>query len=305
MHINQYYKKWSIGPSDPEIRDDIELSVYHEDLNYISSSWLREGFKSMNRFLMYPFKPKSNTSESQRIGTMVHTYLLEPHRFNNVYHILKREDLPFPSSTMAKKENKEYVEGLKSMNKEIIDQETYLQVEQMCKHVVSNKHIASYIENGKVENSIYWNDAETGLPMKSRPDLWVPLKNGKAVIIDLKTTDSAYPSDFFTSISKYQYPVQAAIQCDAVTAATGREIQAYMYLAIDKSYPFEHCMFRLTEDDIYASRLQYRDVLKQIRVCVETDTWPGYGRTQIDKKLLDDNELDVIDVLLPAWHYNK
>lgn len=305
--MEQYYKKWDINKSGkPEIVEDLEISSYHEDINYISSSWMKEGLRSMNRFLKYPFKPKPNSiSDSYMIGNMVHTYLMEHNKFDYIYHVFKREELPFPESTMNKKENKEYFEKLKTTGKHIVDMDTYIQVKTMCDNAMQNQYVKSYIENGKIENSIYWNDLDTGLPMKARPDIWVPLKNGKAVIIDIKTTDNAYASDFFATASKFNYPIQAAMQCDAVTMATGREIEAYMYLAIEKSYPYESCLYRLVEDDIVASRLQYKDVLHQILKSVETDTWPGYGRTRIDKKFLDDNTLDVIDVMLPAWHYNK
>lgn len=304
--MDQYYNYWRIDKNaKPEIIEGLDIGAYHEDLTNISSTWLKEGLKSMKRFQMYPFKPKNEPSESQKIGNMVHTYLLEHDKFQQQYYVLRKEELPFPTSTMAKKENKEYVEAIKASGKMVIDYETHKQVYAMCDSVLSNQLICQYIDNGKIENSVYWSDDETGLPMRTRPDLWMPLSNGKIAVMDVKTTDSAYPNDFFNTASKFNYPLQAAIQCDGLTAATGKEVHVYMYLAMDKQYPYEHCLYRLTMEDIYAAKIQYKEVLKQILRCVETGRWPSYGRTQIEKKLLDDNQLDILDVVLPAYHYNK
>lgn len=304
--MEQYYKGWIIDPSkQPEIVIDRENQVYHEDLGSISASWLKEGFKSMHRFLVYPFKPKSDGSPSMRLGTLVHTMILEPELFKKRYHVLKREDLPFPESTMAKKENKEYVESMKAKGYDILEFDVFQQVEAMTKSVMSDPLIEKYIKAGNIENSVYWNDEDTGLPMRTRPDIWVPLSNNKMAIVDIKTTDSAYPSDFFSSVAKFQYPLQAAIQTDGLIAATGRELSTYLYVAVEKNYPYDYCVYRLTEDDIMASRGMYKDILRQIKMAVETDVWPGYGRSNIDRKMLDDNDLDIIDIILPAYYYGK
>lgn len=304
-HI-QYYKRWIENPSKPaEIRIDIENQVYHEDLGSISASWLKEGHKSMHRFLTYPFKPKSEGSPSLRLGTLVHTMILEPSLFKDKYFVLNRSELPFPESTMAKKENKEFVESKKALGFEVLDYDVYEQVKSMAESVLSDPLMRKYMAAGYIENSIYWSDPDTGLPMRTRPDLWVPLANNKAAIVDIKTTDSAYATDFFSSVAKFYYPLQAAIQCDGVAIATGREISTYLYVAVEKNYPYDYCIYRLVEDDIAASRVMYKEILSQIKVCVETDVWPSYGRSRIDRKMLDDNNLDIIDVVLPAYYYGK
>jgi hypothetical protein len=299
-----YYKDWK-KIDKPEMKMDVEIGSYHRDLSHISSSWLKEALKSMLRFYSYPFKPEKEQTQSTKIGTLFHSCLLEPDVFEKTYCVVNKSDLPYPESTMAKKENKEYVEAIVNSGMQVVSPDDWNCVSEMKKSVSKNTLIAKYISAGTKEASIYWSDQETGLPLKTRPDLFIETGSKSIVVVDVKTTDSVYPNDFFSSVAKWEYPVQAAMQIDGIESVTGLKVSSYLYLAVEKSYPYEHCLFRLTDDDIYTGRVRYKDLLSHIKICAETDEWSGIGRSQIDRKLLDDNELDIIDVVLPAYYYGK
>lgn len=299
-----FYTKWTIDPNKkPEIHSDIDIESYHNDYGSISSSWLKEGLKSMYKFLRYPFREKEQRSDASKIGTIVHTRILEPLNFSMQYHVLRKSDLPFPNSTMAKTENKEYVKKIKDLGKEIIDSDLSANIDIMYNSIIANELLSKYLSMGKVEQSLYWNDAGTGLPMKTRPDLFVELSNGTIVVLDIKTTESAYPNDFASSVARYNYPLQAAIQIDGVEAVTQKQVSSYFYIAIEKSYPFEYCIYRLLPDDIAFGRSQYREILGQILNCIQNDTWPMIGNSVIEKRMLTENKFGIVDLTLPQYYY--
>ena len=304
-----YYKQWKVDPTgETKIIPDMDIISYHQDVSHISSSWIKEALVSMNRFLKYPLRPKGEqVSNTFKIGTAVHSYLMERLKFDDHYVIHRKSDLPFPDSTMAKKENKAYMDELKDMSagKEIIDEETMNQIVSMCDSAMESRTVSNYVEHGKIEHSIFFNCKDTGLPMKTRPDMYVELSNGTIVVLDVKTTDRIAPSEFFSSVSKYNYPMQAAIQCDGIESSTGKKVSMYLYLAMEKKYPYEYCLYRLTEDDIDFGRSTYRDLLVQIKHACETGEWPMCGRSSIDRKMLDDNKNDIVDIVLPAYYYGK
>ena len=299
-----YYKDWK-PIEKPVMRMGVEIGSYHRDLSHISSSWLKEGLKSMSKFYSYPFRPERKQTESTKIGTLFHTLLLEPEVFHNTYRVLRKSDLPFPDNTMSKKENKEYVESIAESGLTVVQEDDFNLISDMVNSLSTSDLVKKYVASGVKEASIYWSDSETGIPLRTRPDLFVKTNSGSVIVMDVKTTESAFPNDFFMSVAKWEYPVQAAMQIDGIEAVTGLKVTTYCYLAIEKTYPYDYCIYRLTQDDIEAGRVRYKEILSQIKACTISGEWPGPGRTQIDRKMLNDNDLDIVDIVLPAYYYGK
>lgn len=305
-----FYKNWKQKGS-PRIDLNVEIGSYHGDLSHISSSWLKEAGRSMARFASYPDKPITDPTLAQKVGTIFHTLLLEGELFDKSYHVLKQSELPFPDSTMAKKENKAYVDKIVASGKEVVSSDLFDGISEMKKSVLSSAMVRKYLDAGVKEASIYWWDEETGLPLKTRPDLYVVLGDNSAIVLDVKTTENSSPSEFSSSAAKYDYPLQAAMQIDGMESI-GHNVVDYFYLAVEKSYPYDFCIYRLTEDDISAGRARYKNFLSEIKSCMgkaleegESYRWPGVGRTQIERKMLDENTLDIIDMVLPSYYYGK
>lgn len=141
---------------------------------------------------------------------------------------------------------------------------------------------------GKAEQSVYWVDQETGELCRCRPDFW----REDDVLVDVKSTDDASPEGFAKSIAKWRYDVQAPFYSDGVKAATGRDVRAFVFLAVEKHPPHAVGVYMLDPEDVERGRLQYRRDLLVYAECQRTGQWPGYG----DK---------IQRISLPAWHVNK
>lgn len=134
---------------------------------------------------------------------------------------------------------------------------------------------------GEAELSAYWQDPETGLACRCRPDWW--LING--VLVDLKTAEDASPEAFEKSILNYRYHVQAAFYLDGARAAFSRTPftalppDHFVFVVVEKTPPHAVAVYRLDDDAIEIGRREYQRDLATAAECLRTGEWPAYGDT--------------------------
>lgn len=145
-----------------------------------------------------------------------------------------------------------------------------------------------YGKPGKAEVSVYWRDAMTGELCRCRPDWW----RDDDVLVDLKTTDDASPEGFAKSMANWRYDVQDPFYRDGVKAATGREVRAFVFVAVEKKPPFAVGVYVLDSESVELGRAQYRADLRTYAECIRTGVWPGYGEK-------------IQTISMPAWHANR
>lgn len=169
----------------------------------------------------------------------------------------------------------------------VLSQETWDQLHAMKAAVMAHPAARALLTGkpGKAEQSVYWVDQVTGQLCRCRPDFW----RADNVLVDVKTTDDASLEGFGKSISNWRYDVQAAFYCDGVKAATGNDVRAFVFLAVEKRPPYAVACYMLTPEDVELGRLQYRRDLAVYAQCQQSGQWPGYG----DK---------IQTATLPAWH---
>lgn len=141
---------------------------------------------------------------------------------------------------------------------------------------------------GEAEKSVYWNDPTTGVLCRCRPDWW----REDDVLVDLKTTDDASPEGFAKSMANWRYDVQAPFYMDGVKLATGRNVKAFVFIAVEKKPPYAVGVYVLDSASLDIGRAMYQNDLLVYAECLANDNWPGYG----DK---------IQTINMPAWHANK
>lgn len=141
---------------------------------------------------------------------------------------------------------------------------------------------------GEAEKSVYWNDPTTGVLCRCRPDWW----REDDVLVDLKTTDDASPEGFAKSMANWRYDVQDPFYTDGVKIATGRNVKAFVFIAVEKKPPYAVGVYVLDSASRDIGRATYQHDLKVYAECLANDNWPGYG----DK---------IQTINMPTWHANK
>jgi hypothetical protein len=128
------------------------------------------------------------------------------------------------------------------------------------------------ILEGLVERSIIMRDKETGLWLKSRPDV-IPTDSGQ--FSDLKTTVSVHYPDLVRTVTQYAYAQQAALCRTVAREVLQIEMQSWALVFIEKTPPYCVRVSQLKPQDIDLGEKLNRMALRAVARGLETGEWPG------------------------------
>lgn len=199
----------------------------------------------------HPFEPTA----AMQLGTLVHAMVLEDD--------VARFEIIEGGYGKGKREAEVRERGLIP-----VTEDTWTTAEAMKWAVWKHPLASGLLSLGEPEQTVLWE--QEGVPMKARID-W--LRND--VIVDLKTTTSANPSDFRRSVATFGYHVQQAIYAEAVRELTGNDLPFY-FIAVESRAPYLVSVVQL--DDMAAERgreLAHR-AIELWADGKRTGEWPGY-----------------------------
>lgn len=111
-------------------------------------------------------------------------------------------------------------------------------------------------------------------------------------ICELKTSVTSAPWRFPHLALRMGYHAQLAWYLDGHAAAGGTAKDAYV-IAVESTPPHVVTVYQLTPRAIEAGRRQYRIWFERLRVCEESDVWPGYSQTVEDLDTDDDEDVEL------------
>lgn len=244
---------------------------YHA-LPAISSSAIIKALRSpLHYFAEYVARAAERTeSASMRLGTMVHTAVLEPGEWDARYIVA-------PDVDRRTKDGKEAWAQFQAAAKgrEIVTNEEAAKAHAIAAVVLEHPAAGTLLRGDFLEPereaSYFWRDAETGLECRCRPDSF----DGE-VIVDLKTTTDASPSGFARSVANYGYHVQAAWYRRGVAAVTGR-MPRHVIVAVETSAPYAVAVYELDALALEEGDRLCQRAITTIAECQRSGRWPGYG----------------------------
>ncbi|ENE8838233.1 exodeoxyribonuclease VIII, partial [Escherichia coli] len=177
--------------ADPVIVEDIEPGIYYgiSNENYhagpgVSKSQLDDIADTPALYLWRKNAPVDTTkTKTLDLGTAFHCRVLEPEEFSNRFIVAPE----FNRRTNAgKEEEKAFLMECASTGKTVITAEEGRKIELMYQSVMALPLGQWLVESaGHAESSIYWEDPETGILCRCRPDKIIPEFHW---IMDVKTT---------------------------------------------------------------------------------------------------------------------
>ena len=264
--------------ADPVIVEDIEPGIYYgiSNENYhagpgISKSQLDDIADTPALYLWRKNAPVDTTkTKTLDLGTAFHCRVLEPEEFSNRFIVAPE----FNRRTNAgKEEEKAFLMKCASTGKTVITAEEGRKIELMYQSVMALPLGQWLVESaGHAESSIYWEDPETGILCRCRPDKIIPEFHW---IMDVKTT--ADIQRFKTAYYDYRYHVQDAFYSDGYEAQFGVQ-PTFVFLVASTTiecgrYPVE--IFMMGEEAKLAGQLEYHRNLRTLADCLNTDEWPA------------------------------
>jgi exodeoxyribonuclease VIII len=246
---------------------NLDIEAYHSGPG-VSKSLLDKIDQSPAHYLYAKAAPKKDPTPAQRIGTLAHTAILEPHKLKTVVG---------PDLNKNAKEWKAFVAEAKASGLEVVSKDEQELLEGMARSIQCHPSASWLIGTpGKVENSAYWTDPSTGLLCRCRPDKLLVTEKG-LVLVDLKTTEDASEAEFSKSIENFRYHVQAAFYSDGIETVLREHVSAFVFLAVEKKAPYAVACYQLADIDIEDGREAYQANLFQLEECLRKNEWPGYS----------------------------
>jgi hypothetical protein len=137
--------------------------------------------------------------------------------------------------------------------------------------LVMDPRCADILAASERQLSVVWDDPETGIRCKGRPDLW---DQEARTLYDLKTTDTVQGFAFDKKAHGLGYHIQAAMYLDAMEAS-GHPCDEFKLITIERDPPhgIEICRFGMAEIEL--ARAVYQGALRTLRECLLTDHWPN------------------------------
>jgi len=252
----------------PGIYLDLPRAEYEaiDAANYSTLKLFEQSPAHARERMLHPTEP----TDAMELGTAIHTALLEPEKFATQYIAAPTFDRRTAAGKAAWVEFESKHPG-----------RNYLAPDEMeicvgiIKTIDENETARLLLRGeGRNEVSVVWKDEESGLLCKGRIDRFTVLYSW-SVVVDVKSTASAYPIEFTKQSARMGYHVQAAFYMDGLRSLAPAE-RRYIILAIEKDRPYGISAMELDEQAVADGRARYRTYLKQYADAKRTGIWPGY-----------------------------
>lgn len=237
-------------------------------------------------------RPPEQDKAHFNVGKAAHDMLLLSERWPECYHILP-EGYTAPSSR-TKNFSEDQIAALaaKDAGKTLIRWDDAALVRGMADAIRSNPLAAAALANGESEVTLCWQDKETGVWLRARPDF---LPNKRKIIPDLKTAADASPKAFQRTIANYGYAQAAALYLDGIEAVFGDRPTNWIHVVVEKEPPHVVALYELPQEDIGRGRWLNRRAIRIFADCLSTGKWAGYadqptmlGLPQWERRCIDE-----------------
>ena len=287
---------------------NIPIDKYHADKNWISSTGLVHAKKSLAEYRLYLDGYYDNDDALHfSFGNACELYLIDESEFYARVAIAEEskwiEDaLAYKLDLKSPRASKVFQDYKKAFEQENegkyiipdIGDQSFEAVKVLCARCKQDPYLAMLLKDAKdYQQSFYWVDPETGLNLKSRPDLAIRKHN---VIIDIKTTLNGSPSKWSKTIADNDYPFQGCVQISGAQQ-TGfiDKVERYFWLVLEKNAPFNATLYEFDMGDVAIIMDEYRYQLRKLQKAYEKDAWPGYGEQA-------DNKYGILTAKIPPYY---
>ncbi len=143
--------------------------------------------------------------------------------------------------------------------------------------------------NGQPEMSLFTIDPAHGVWLRGRVDYLGPVRDGRLILADYKTAQTAAPGKFGKSAADYGYHMQAAWYRRLARALGIAEDVRFLFVVQSKEPPYLVSIIELDADDIDRGDHLNRQAIATFAACQQSGQWPGYPA-------------EVHRVSLPGWY---
>lgn len=288
------------------IYSDITIEDYHAS-SYISATSIKEAKVSLKQFNWFRkgLMPKPAGGHFD-FGNAFELALLDRVNFEKKVAILQTQywteealkekpELKSPklSATYKKLEGQFLAENEGKYIIQDVGFQSFEAIEHMLTACYSDPTIRKLIEGTEYQLSIFWTDPETGLKLKTRPDV---CKRKKNVIVNLKTTLDGSPAKFSRDLANFDYPLQACVEIrGCIDGGLMDRVDNYFWLVVEKQPPYNAVIYEFDKADMDICMSEYRYLVNKIAQAMEKNEYPGYQAEA-------DNQHGILQARIPSYY---
>jgi len=214
-------------------------------------------------------------------GSALHTYLLEPERFDDDYIVAVEVD-------KRTKEYKSLSNEAALSGREIISGIEFAQIQAMTSSLRQHPLLQPlFAADHIIEKPIFWKRT-TGLECKCKPDLIVP---NFGIAVDFKTCADASIEAITRSVVNYSYELQSAVYLEGLIMHY-QEPYRFLFAFIEKEHPHHVNLVELSELFLDRGRKLFSQYDALYQECMKSGNFYGY----------EGREAVVNTVVCPNWH---
>jgi hypothetical protein len=270
------------------IYEHLSIEDYHANKTHLSSTQVRLAKKSLKEFdwTLRGLIKQENKSFFD-FGNAFELALLDKNTFAQKVAILPdsqwiteaQQEKAYEKPRASKHYRDSYNDFLLGCeNKYVINDkgnESYETIECMLESCYQDQTIQGLIKNIDYQTSVFWTDEETGLKLKTRPDV---CKRKKNVLVNIKTTIDGSPKAFSKDLANHEYPLQAIHEITGCLAGGVMEsVDMYFWLVVEKVAPYNATIYEFDQGDIKASMDEYQYLLHKLDLARQESKYPGYS----------------------------
>lgn len=236
------------------------------------------------------FEKKSEDSEALRFGRIFHLALLEPENLGKIEIYSDQEWIAKKDHPEGLSINDQKAQWKDARNLYYANAQEKEDVDAMVKAIMENPLSAKYINApGSSEISLFWKDPRTGLDCKTRIDKLLD----DDVIVEVKTDVDPEPEKFGKKIYQLDYQIGAWFNREGFRECTGRDIKAFIFIAVEKSDPYTVGVYMMNAHDFDSGEI--KGVPKMIRYkLIKRGGFKDHNQNE-------QGEFEVIPVQTPGW----
>lgn len=227
------------------------------------------------------------------IGKAAHLIYLEPHLFDAAVMIIDADDYRGGAARGLR-------DAARGAGKIPLLAKHADQVREMRAAFEEYPIASGAFRGGKAEQSAFWQDENTGVWCRIRPDYVV---DGGRYLVDFKTDASANPDDLSRKAFDMGWYSRAAFYLDGWQAATGVTPEEYWFVVQCKKAPYIVTVVKLGMYDLDAGRDECRRQIDTFAKCLAAGTerkhWPAYR-----PHTSPDRDAPFV-VNMPGWAHSK
>jgi len=262
------------SPSDTDIlKDEIQTGLFsaipereYHSMRHPSGMWIPSS-STLKRLKVSPKackwtldNPGLGSTAVMEFGSAFHCRLLEHERYEKDYEVFNGARMTQANIADAADRGKLLIRA-----RDLVHQTCMLGA--LDKNSAA-KHIMEKVEDREV--TVIWNDPGSDVLCRGRPDALVPEWE---TVVDIKTSKSATRESFQRTLADFQHHISAAMYIDGLRW-NNYEYSSFIFIVIQREPPYEVAVFELDPEDLDRGRRQYKALLAEWKLCMETNHWP-------------------------------